>query len=183
MQQQEAIVDLDDFMLRTAQSMASESYSRYEDSDGHYNNTAHSHLIGRLGELAVEKWLQDKCPDYERRYEWEWANIDPAFRSPYREHEYDISFEGVRYEIKTWSLRFWLELGRCVSESQMPYLLPKAERIIWCSYDGIDSVTLHGWNTTLEVSRVPTKPTGPAKGRKVINHQMPLRMMHGMWSI
>lgn len=48
-------------MLAEATRMSTDSFLKYQESNGHYNNTQHSHLIGKLGELAVECWFQDKC--------------------------------------------------------------------------------------------------------------------------
>lgn len=170
-------------MLAEATRMSTDSFLKYQESNGHYNNTQHSHLIGKLGELAVECWFQDKCESSDplEVLEWQWANIDSAFRFPHREHDYDISYQGTRYEVKTWSLVHWEKWGRCVAKNQMPALLRKADRIIWCTYDHEKNlVELHGWNQPATLSSIPTKDTGPANGRKVTNHQVPLRMIYGM---
>lgn len=183
MQQQATVIPATDVLLSAATTMSSESFSRFAETSGHYNNTHHSHLIGRVGELAVEQYFLNKCPETDpiMMFEWQWSSIDSAFRDPRRDREHDIGFMGIRYEVKTWSDRYWDDLGRCVAEAQLPGVHKKADRIIWCSYSSDDAaVTLHGWNTPSELAKIPTKPTGPAKGRKVINHQVPLRLMNRM---
>lgn len=183
MQQQATVIPMTDVMLSTATTMSNDSFSRFADTSGHYNNTHHSHLIGRVGELAVEQYFLNKCPETDpiMMFEWQWSSIDSAFRDPRRDREHDIGFMGIRYEVKTWSDRYWDDLGRCVAEAQLAGVRRKADRIIWCSYGNDDAVvTLHGWNTPSELAKIPTKPTGPATGRKVINHQVPIRLMHRM---
>ena len=78
--------------------------------------------------------------------------------------------------MKTWSARFWEGFERCVAVKQLPKLLRKADLIVWCVCPeqlepGIE-VSQRGWSTLADVQAAPQRWTGPARGRKVHNHQL-----------
>ena len=94
-----------------------------------------------------------------------------------RECVADICVPGVfRADVKTWSARFWEDFGRCVAVKQLPKLLRKADVIVWCVcpeelQPGMQ-VSIRGWSTLSDVQAAPQRWTGPARGRRVHNHQV-----------
>ena len=147
--------------------MAAETYKKFQKVAGHYNNTLDSHLKGKLGEIAVEKYLlSTRGADV----------IDSAFRDISRDLECDIYSKNVRIEVKTWTRKFWRELGRCISVEQLPKLSKKADVVIWCVVEPEKhderEVSLVGWNWVNEIEQAPRRYTGPHGGRQVDNHQL-----------
>ena len=149
--------------VQWAAETARASFSRWESQRGYYNNRLNSHFKGKLGELAVERFLLGQK-----------LNLDSHFRFPDRENLADIvvKIRGykkvLRIEVKTWSRDYWQELGRCISVDQFPDLKKKAEIVIWCvTYaDAIADastpvkVLLAGWSTMDEISKAPIQFTG-----------------------
>lgn len=89
--------------------------NKWSEHEGYYSNKFNSHLIGKLGEVAVEKHIL--------KIEYK---LDSYFRFPDREKQSDIVVKIRKYtqvcrlEIKIWSANYWEELGRCVSVDQYP---------------------------------------------------------------
>ena len=74
-----AVITLDQVAIWWAVSAADESIARWASSPGHYRNQWASHLVGRLGEIAVEQFLlQQGVP------------VQTHFRFPERESLCDI---------------------------------------------------------------------------------------------
>ncbi len=158
--------------LETARS----SLARWENQQGYYNNRLNSHFKGKLGELAVEKFLAGNNLKY-----------DPHFRFADRENLADLvlKIKGyqkiVRIEVKTWSAIYWKELGRCIAVDQFLDLKKKSDVIVWCQTDILETpnepaptrITLCGWSTINDVQNAPVKLTGSDKMRKVKNYQLP----------
>ena len=149
------------------------SFARWQNQRGYYNNRLNSHFKGKLGELAVERFLLDQN-----------LKLDSHFRFPDREKLADIvvKLHGyrriLRLEIKTWSRDYWRELGRCISVEQFPDLKRKADAVVWCVTDaeGIVeapvTVLLAGWSGMDEIEKAPVRLTGFENMRKVENHQL-----------
>jgi hypothetical protein len=158
-----------------AAETARASFERWESQQGYYNNRLNSHFKGKLGEIAVEKFLLDQK-----------LKLDSHFRFSDREKLADIvvKIKGykkvLRLEVKTWSKNYWQELGRCIAVDQYPDLKKKADMIIWCLVDDkpiLDApapvkVLLAGWSKIDEVLNAPIKLTGLDKMRKVNNYQL-----------
>jgi hypothetical protein len=161
--------------VQWAAETARASFARWQSQRGHYNNRLNSHFKGKLGELAVEKFLLDQN-----------LKLDSHFRFADREKLADIvvKIRGynkvLRVEVKTWSGNYWHDLGRCISVDQFPDLKRKADVVVWCVTD-IDTPTdppnpatilLAGWSTMDEISMAPIRLTGYDNMRKVENHQL-----------
>ena len=89
----------------------------------------------------------------------------------------DIVVAGkTRVEIKTWSLEYWPEMGRCIAVDQLSKLQKKSDCIMWCASTAKMApgmqVKINGWNFMADVSAAPRRWTGPANGRKVYNYQI-----------
>lgn len=172
--------------VQWAAETARSSFARWENQRGYYNNRLNSHFKGKLGELAVEKFLLDQS-----------LKLDSHFRFPDREKLADIvvKIRGynkvLRIEVKAWSGNYWQELGRCISVDQFPDLKKKADAVVWCVVDvdaAVDApakVLLAGWSTMDEIAKAPIQFTGLDNMRKVENHQLAetdLREMSGLVS-
>ncbi len=158
-----------------AADTARSSFERWESQQGYYNNRLNSHFKGKLGEIAVEKFLLDQK-----------LKLDSHFRFANRENLADIvvKIKGykkiARLEIKTWSKNYWQDLGRCIAVDQYPDLKKKADMIIWCMLDEkqiLDApapvkVLLAGWSKMEEVLNAPINLTGLDNMRKVNNYQL-----------
>jgi hypothetical protein len=160
-----------------AAETARASFERWESQQGYYNNRLNSHFKGKLGEIAVEKFLLDQK-----------LKLDSHFRFADRENLVDIvvKIKGykkvVRLEVKTWSKNYWHNLGRCIAVDQYPNLKKKADIIVWCLVDEkqtLDTsasapvkVLLAGWSKMEEISNAPINLTGLDNMRKVNNYQL-----------
>jgi len=161
--------------VQWAAETARASFERWESQQGYYNNRLNSHFKGKLGELAVEKFLLNQK-----------LKLDSHFRFADREKLADIvvKIKGYtkisRLEVKTWSHHYWTELGRCIAVDQYPDLKKKADIIIWCLVDAKQvlnspapiKVLLAGWSKMDEVLNAPIKLTGKDNMRKVNNYQL-----------
>ncbi|MCE9647092.1 MAG: hypothetical protein K8S20_13910 [Chloroflexi bacterium] len=180
----EVIVSLGLEDVKWAMESARISIEKWSVREGYYDNRFASHLKGKLGELAVEKFLLEKG-----------FELDSHFRFPERENLCDIVVKIRKYtnvrrlEIKTWSASYWKDLGRCVSVAQYPDLIKKADLILWCTVDLLEiqellkiptpvSASLMGWSVISEISRSPIKSTGTGGMRKVKNHQLAETDLH-----
>ncbi len=175
--------------VQWAIEVAKSSFARWASQQGYYNNRLNSHFKGKLGELAVEKFLLDQN-----------LQLDSHFRFPDRENLADLvvkvnGYKKVaRLEVKTWSRNYWQELGRCVAVEQYPDLKRKADIIIWCLVDVMDinevldnpmplKVTFAGWSKMDEVSKAPIQLTGSDGMRKVENYQLAEADLHSVGEI
>jgi hypothetical protein len=172
--------------VQWAADTARSSFARWESQQGYYNNRLNSHFKGKLGELAVEKFLLDQQ-----------LKLDSHFRFADRENLADIvvKINGykkvLRLEVKTWSCNYWLDLGRCISVDQFPDLKKKADVIVWCVTDasGVLDVSapvkilLAGWSKMDEVVQSPVKLTGLDNMRKITNYQLAESNLHAVNSL
>jgi len=170
-----------------AAETARSSFERWESQQGYYNNRLNSHFKGKLGEIAVEKFLLDQK-----------LKLDSHFRFSDREKLADIvvKISGykkiARLEVKTWSKNYWLDLGRCIAVDQYPDLKKKAGVIVWCVADEKQisdasasapvTVLLASWSKMDEVLSAPVKLTGLDNMRKVNNYQLAETDLHEMGS-
>ncbi len=146
-----------------ARRLAEFTHARWKNTTGHYRNLPRSHLLGKLGEVAAEKWARDQGVD-----------VEAVFRDLDREREADLIVGVLRVDVKTWTAAYWDNWGRCVAVSQLPRLRTKADAILWTTHDdtsGADVVTLRGWSTMVDVTASEVRETGPAY-RTVVNHQL-----------
>lgn len=167
--------------IETARS----SFARWENQQGYYNNRFNSHFKGKLGEVATEKFLASNN-----------LKFDSHFRFSDRENLADIvlKIKGykkiIRIEVKTWSVNYWKELGRCIAVEQFSDLIKKSDIIIWCLTDIHDTpsdlastiITLRGWSTINDIQNAPVKLTGLENMRKVKNYQVPETDLRDMTS-
>jgi hypothetical protein len=168
-----------------AAETARASFERWESQQGYYNNRLNSHLKGKLGEIAVEKFLLGQK-----------LKLDSHFRFADREKLADIvvKIKGykkvTRLEVKTWSKIYWHDLGRCIAVDQYPDLKKKADVIVWCIVDDkqiLDAsmpvkVLLAGWSKIEEVLNAPIQLTGLDNMRKINNYQLAETDLHDMSS-
>lgn len=147
-----------------AQILAEKSFEKYRLIFGHYRNTAKSHLIGHLGEFAAFIWLRDN-------------GFEPVglFTDPTKDSLCDISSLAGRIEVKTWNEKHWDDLGRAVAVSQLPRLHKKADIVLFCSADEVDSpmpkIQFRGWVKVAAFDSAEPKMTG-FPGREIYNHQL-----------
>lgn len=155
-------------VLRLADASYEEGIRKY--GEGWYgDNHLKRHQIGKLGEMAVARHLENggvKC--------------DRAFVDIGRDGETDVLTNGARIEVKTWAGYSWPGGGRCVKPKQMSYILAKADVIVWCKLSGTvndGQVEIRGWFTPQEVAVKPVIETtvGSSKGE---NHQVPEDELH-----
>jgi len=171
--------------VQWAADTARASFERWESQQGYYNNRLNSHFKGKLGEIAVEKFLLDQK-----------AKLDSHFRFADREKLADIvvKINGykkvLRLDVKTWSKNYWQDLGRCIAVDQYPDLKKKADVLVWCVTDAsgvLDTpapvkVILAGWSKLDEVLKAPIRLTGFDHMRKVENYQLNETDLHEMSS-
>ena len=171
--------------VQWAENVARSSFAKWESQQGYYNNRLNSHFKGKLGELAVEKFLLDQK-----------LKLDSHFRFQDREKLADIVVKAkgykkvIRLEVKTWSSNYWQNLGRCIAVDQYSDLKKKADMIVWCLVDEkqiLDAsasipvkVILAGWSKIDEVLKAPIKLTGLDNMRKVNNYQLAEADLHEM---
>jgi hypothetical protein len=169
--------------VKWAKDVALSSFAKWESQQGYYNNRLNSHFKGKLGELAVEKFLLAQK-----------LKLDSHFRYSDREKLADIvvKIKGykkvIRLEVKTWSSNYWQDLGRCVAVDQYPDMKKKADMIIWCLVDDKQifdasapvKVILAGWSKIDEISKASIKFTGLDNMRKVENYQLAESNLHSM---
>lgn len=154
-------LDAEDMAL--AHHLADETYATFAASRGYYRNTPASHVMGKIGEIAMDRWLT--------AHGW---RVDPLYTAPEQVRSADLEVAGIRVEVKTWDDRWWTVWGRCVAVGQVPALREKCDSVVWLSTTPAkDSavVHLHGWSTVADVEQAPVRWTGP-KGRQVQNHQL-----------
>ncbi len=169
-----ATVLLDQEQIDEASRLAEASHAEWKNAPGHYRNKPNTHRVGKLGEIGVEGWA---------RAEPNITEVDSAFRDGARVREADLILDGVRIEVKTWSLSGWLEWGRCVAPQQVPAIRKKADGVVWCHWDETESrLAVAGWSTLNEIADRPIIMTGPA-GRTIANHQIPVEELRPLGTI
>jgi hypothetical protein len=158
---QELILNSEVKILAT--QLAEKTYARFANFNGHYRNTASNHLVGHLGEFAAFAWFQDQN-----------MNPIPHFIESAR-GMCDIDTSSGRFEIKTWSERYWDSWGRSISVSQYASIKKKADYIFFCTADEVESdtpkITFRGWCDVNIVETKEPKITG-SLGREVLNYQL-----------
>lgn len=161
--------------VQWAMETARSSFARWENQQGYYNNRLNSHFKGKLGEVATEKFLASND-----------LKFDSHFRFSDRENLADIvwKIKGykkiIRIEVKTWSLNYWKELGRCIAVEQLLDLKKKSDVIVWCLTNIHETpesptsttVTLRGWSTVIDIQSAPIELTGLENMRKIKNYQL-----------
>lgn len=161
------LVDLNEGELRIAKALALETFEKFQGFPGFYNNTVDSHLKGKLGEIAVEKYLESLRSEVQ---------IDSVFRDTTRDQECDLIAGRLRIEVKTWTRKYWSNLGRCIAAGQLPRLVAKADVIVWCVSEiptvSACQIEIVGWTRTDEIHLSPRRLTGPAGRRQVDNFQI-----------
>lgn len=135
-----------------------------------YAGTWGSRMIGRVGELAGERWFTDRL-----------FPVLAHWRNPAATHLCDLEVLRQRIEVKSWSTRFWADLGRCIAVSQIERVARKANVVLWetvetaCAtrdaWEALTAVdvTLRGCSTIAEVRAAPVRLTGAAE---IENHQL-----------
>lgn len=159
-------------------SLGEKSLAKYKSNLGKkYDNNLNSHVKGRLGEFALEKWLADRK-----------IIAISHFQNDISDRLCDIEIPSAknfkRVEIKTWSLQFWAEWGRCIAVKQIKKVQGAADAILWCRVDlpKVTSVVqlqnqteiqveFFGYSTPADAAAAPIRSTGPY-GREVLNHQL-----------
>lgn len=160
-----------------AHLLARQSLDRWQNRRGHYNNRLRSHLIGRIGEMAVSSWLHEMGLALTNHY------LDPD-----AEPLCDITVKlkdnnAVRIEVKTWAARYWPDLGRCIAVNQYCALAKKCDLVVWCVIPNpipvIETQDYHEvvvdigrWSTLSDIKSAPQRWTGRASMRQVHNYQL-----------
>ncbi len=163
--QQRLPIELSKKDIAWARQSARQSHQRWAEKAGHYPNKLGSHLLGKVGELAVGRFLQ--------RHQIDFA---PHFQHPEREKLSDLEANGVRIEVKTWRARYWDDLGRCIAVNQREQLEAKADVIVWCvvtvEEKTIQQIAIAGWSDLADIWGAPVRKTGKGTMRKVENYQL-----------
>lgn len=159
------VVTLTEDEVGEAKSLGTETHERFRGQHGHYRNLLRNHLLGKLSEVGVEKFLRSQGLD-----------PDPAYRDPARVREPDLGVDGNGIEVKTWRPDTWDQWGRCVTSAQAPGVAKKARAVVWTITDDEAepvSVTIAGWSTPQDILSTEPRATGPSY-RPIVNHQVAL---------
>jgi len=113
------IIELESNLIQWAAEVSRRGLPSTRSLKAHYPNTLRSHIVGKLGELAVEMWATPKF------------QVDSVFRDPARIAECDLIIDGLRIDVKTWSESSWVELGRCVRPTQLASHIRKTDLFLW----------------------------------------------------
>ena len=167
------VVTITEEQFEEAYRLAEATIKVFSGLSGHYNNNLSSHLRGKVGEIAVSEVLGDLG-----------IKSDACWRDLSLLSAADIHSSAFRADVKTWSSRYWVGMGRCVAVGQLPKLERKADLVVWCQthHDlrvGM-RVAVMGWNSLADVRSAPRLFTGPKTGRQVDNHQVPLSEIRGL---
>jgi hypothetical protein len=141
--------------------LALKTFKRNRHLPGYYSNKLEIHLVGKLGESGVEKWLKSEGFD-----------PDAPCRDLARETGPDFLVNEIGIEMKTWHVDTWFELGRCIRPGQMGGIQEKCAVVVWGIVDDEPDpirVELAGWSTPDEVAETEVRRTG---ARKLKNHQI-----------
>ncbi len=151
-----------------ATELSDATYEHHRHQAGHYRNLRRSHLLGKLGEVAVDKWLTT-----------EGFETDPAYRDPERERDPDVLANGYGIAVKSWRPDTWVDWGRCVTPAQMPGMQKKVLAIVWVVVEDERvpvRAEIAGWSTPGELAASEPRPTGPDY-RPVMNHQVDIEQL------
>lgn len=165
---------IQDSEFKLASELAEETVQVFSGRPGFYNNNINSHLRGKVGEIAVSSFLDSAGIKVTNL----WSDIG-------RMAEADILVPSkLRADVKTWDVRYWTEMGRCIAAGQVSRLRNKAEAVIWCTSDSRlapqMNVTVVGWNTMEDIADAPRRLTGPANGRQVDNFQVEMTAVRNL---
>ena len=163
------VITITDAEFNSAQRLAKQTLDVFAGRPGSYNNTANSHLRGKIGEIASARWLSTNG-----------VSVDSLFVDVANLRECDIlatAARSLRLDVKTWNQSYWKEMGRCIATSQLSTLEEKADGVLWCFSDPTlragARITIVGWNSMSEVRAAPRRWTGPKGKRQVDNYQVP----------
>ena len=159
-----------------AERLAKATSDKWNSKVGHYGNSPDRHRTGKLGEVALEKWFREQNIEAESLY----RDIEDEKKADFK-----VVNPEIRVELKTWSAYSWEDLGRCVAVGQASTVGEKADLIIWCILritQDATAIEIAGWSTVGEVVAAPKVWTGP-QGKKVHNHQLPLRKIRPYQSL
>lgn len=164
-----------------------ETYNLFKNNEGFYRNLLSSHIIGKYGEVAVDRFLRNKLPPD--------VGVTPYFKDAKLLQLCDIGLHGekdLRIEVKTWRFEYWNSWGRCVTPGKMPKLISQADLVIWAyiarPITSIDlelpgpeniEIVLTGYSTIEDIQRSPTRFTGP-EGKQIFNHQLDIDTLRKM---
>ena len=160
-------IQLNESDICKARAWACETHEQFKSSPGYYGNKIRRHLLGKIGEIACEKWLRDND-----------VACEPVFKDISRMQEADIivGAKRLRVEVKAWSKDFWEDLGRCIAVKQLKRIKGKADVVLWCvacnKIEAGMTVTICGWNTLADIEQAPKGLTGLKGGNKVYNYQV-----------
>ncbi|MFT3775927.1 MAG: hypothetical protein QM820_62075 [Minicystis sp.] len=164
------------------------AYATFKNRKGHYgtpsSNSLESHVIAKLGEAAVEKWLQGAVPG---------VAIDALFRDPVHTEDCDlvarVAERTLRVEVKCWNHGVsWERGGRCVVPGQIDSITAHADVVVWCRLSrhlerledlrlAKADVDLMGWSAPAEI-RARKSVNTSWTGEITPNHQIPVEAMH-----
>lgn len=171
-------------------ALTEKSLAEFAKYHGHYPNKTGTHVVGKLGEIAAERWLKERIKNQPK-------TIMPFFRDEAVLSSWgdcDIvakneeSNKHLKIEVKTWRKVFWQKYGRCVAEKQIGNVLAKGGLILWVVVDGVPQLeTLEemknalekatveadvlGFNKVSDFQNVLPVATGPTHNR-IINRQI-----------
>jgi len=161
------VVTIDEEQFAEAYELAEATMEVFASRPGHYTNSFSSHLRGKVGEIAVTHVLGEFG-----------ISCDPLWRDLSLLSSADVHTPSFRADVKSWSSRYWEDLGRCVAVGQLEKLRDKADVVVWCQthHELVAGmrVAVMGWNSVEEVASAPRLFTGPKSGRQVENYQVPV---------
>jgi hypothetical protein len=150
--------------------LAQNSFAKYQHVRGHYRNSYSSHFVGKIGELTAFIWLRE-------------AGLNPVLNviDPKADKLCDIDTDVGRIEVKTWNEKYWDDLGRAITVSQLSSIQKKADVVLWCVANDVEAdepmVAIKGWNAVSEIDMKEPLMTG-ALGRQVYNYQIAIDDVH-----
>lgn len=137
--------------ITRATSLANASFIKYSNtkSSPYSQNTKHSHMIGKIGEVGCSHVLQTLG-----------FNVQELFKSG-NDAQCDIVINNIRIEVKCWVVKVWGQFGACIAEKQALKIQKKADIVLYCTYDDINNIfTLRGWNSVIDINAVQPILTG-----------------------
>lgn len=167
METQPIVINLSEADVNDARLLARDTLDLFQNRAGYYTNSKNNHFRGKLGEIAVSRYLLNRKGSVIQHYR-DLSNLTLC----------DLEIVGnenrIRVEVKTWSNRFWDDLGRCVAVGQYHSISNKADIVIWCtSPDNLQqdiSISIQGYSTMKDIIKAPAKYTG--YNRLVHNYQV-----------
>ncbi len=89
------------------QALALRTFEMFANNRGFYNNTQNSHLRGKIGEIAAQRWLE------AARLE-----VEALFRDDSKARDCDLVARKsvtIRLDVKTWDMRYWHDKSRFIA--------------------------------------------------------------------